>query len=67
MWDIPRRHYSLSWLLLILYMCAYFFSTKSETSNSKAVAQVLRHLVIFLIASKGYLYYVVWFAVNNIE
>lgn len=48
-------------------MCAYFIATKSETSNSKAVAQVLRQLVSFLIASKGYLDYVIWFAVNSIE
>ncbi|CAI5703256.1 unnamed protein product [Peronospora effusa] len=60
--------YVFYWLLLLLlYMCAYFLSTKSETSNSKAVAQVLRQLVIFLISSKGYLDYVIWFAVNNIE
>ncbi|KAF1794232.1 Phosphatidylinositol-4-phosphate 5-kinase, N-terminal domain [Phytophthora cactorum] len=60
--------YVFYWLLLLLlYMCAYFLSTKSDTSNSKAVAQVLRQLVIFLISSKGYLDYVIWFAVNNIE
>ncbi|KAL4087439.1 hypothetical protein PRIC1_013331 [Phytophthora ramorum] len=60
--------YVFYWLLLLLlYMCAYFLSTKSDTSNSKAVAQVLRQLVIFLIASRGYLDYVIWFAVNNIE
>ncbi|CAI5740189.1 unnamed protein product [Hyaloperonospora brassicae] len=60
--------YVFYWLLLLLlYMCAYFLSTKSDTSNSEAVAQVLRQLVIFLIASKGYLDYVIWFAVNNIE
>ena len=28
---------------------------------------MLRQLVIFLISSKGYLDYVIWFAVNNIE
>ncbi|KAG6597789.1 phosphatidylinositol-4-phosphate 5 kinase-like protein [Phytophthora cinnamomi] len=60
--------YVFYWLLLLLlYMCAYFLSTKSDTSNSKAVAQVLRQLVIFLISSKGYLDYVIWFAVNNIN
>ncbi|RLN57644.1 hypothetical protein BBJ29_000397 [Phytophthora kernoviae] len=60
--------YVFYWLLLLLlYMCAYFLSTQSNTSNSKAVAQVLRQLVIFLVSSKGYLDYVIWFAVNNIE
>lgn len=60
--------YVFYWLLLLLlYMCAYFISTKSDTSDSRAVAQVLRQLVAFLIASKGYLDYVIWFAVNSIE
>uniref|UniRef100_K3WGV7 PIPK domain-containing protein n=1 Tax=Globisporangium ultimum (strain ATCC 200006 / CBS 805.95 / DAOM BR144) TaxID=431595 RepID=K3WGV7_GLOUD len=60
--------YVFYWLLLLLlYMCAYFLSTKSDSSDSKAVAQVLRQLVIFLISSKGYLDYVIWFAVNSIE
>lgn len=60
--------YVFYWLLLLLlYMCAYFLSTKSTSSNSRDVAQVLRQLVIFLISSKGYLDYVIWFAVNNIE
>ncbi|CAI5745074.1 unnamed protein product [Peronospora destructor] len=60
--------YVFYWLLLLLlYMSAYFLSTKSNTSNSRAIAQVLRQLVIFLISSKGYLDYVIWFAVNNIE
>lgn len=54
-------------LLLLLYMCAYFLSTKSDNSDSKAVAQVLRQLVIFAMSSKGYLDYVIWFAVNSIE
>lgn len=57
------------WLfLLLLYMCAFFLATKSnQSSTSAAVAQVLRQLVAFLIASKGYLDFVIWFAVNNIE
>lgn len=60
--------YVFYWLLLLLlYMTAYFIATKSDTSNSKAIAQVLRQLVAFLIASKGYLDYVIWFAVNSIE
>nr|CCA15087.1 phosphatidylinositol4phosphate5kinase (PiPIPKD5) putative [Albugo laibachii Nc14] len=55
-------------LLLLLYMCAYFLATKSnQSANTQAVAQVLRQLVAFLIASKGYLDFVIWFAVNNIE
>jgi 1-phosphatidylinositol-4-phosphate 5-kinase len=49
-------------------MCAYFLSTKSnDSSDSQDAAQVLRQLVAFLIASKGYLDYVIWFAVNSIE
>ncbi|KAI9907641.1 hypothetical protein PsorP6_002986 [Peronosclerospora sorghi] len=38
-----------------------------STSNSKAVAQGLRQLMIFLIAYKISLDYVIWFDVNNIE
>lgn len=51
-------------------MSAYFLATKSESGDSadfSAGAQVVRQLVAFLIASKGYLDYVIWFAVNNIE
>ncbi|GLD93833.1 hypothetical protein PINS_up002438 [Pythium insidiosum] len=67
--------YVFYWLLLLLlYMCAYFVSSKSINSDGtskggseEAVAQVLRQLVAFLIASKGYLDYVIWFAVNSIE
>jgi len=63
--------YVFYWLLLLLlYMSAYFLATKSESNNSSdysAGAQVVRQLVTFLIASKGYLDYVIWFAVNNIE
>lgn len=63
--------YVFYWLLLLLlYMSAYFLATKSEDSNSSdysAGAQVVRQLVAFLISSKGYLDYVIWFAVNNIE
>lgn len=49
-------------------MSAYFLATKSgDSSTYSASAQVLRQLVVFLISSKGYLDYVIWFAVNNIE
>lgn len=67
--------YVFYWLLLLLmYMCAYFMSTKSMTKNgvseggsNEAIAQVLRQIVAFLISAKGYLDYVIWFAVNSIE
>ncbi|DAZ94785.1 TPA: hypothetical protein N0F65_002398 [Lagenidium giganteum] len=61
--------YVFYWLLLLLlYMCAYFLATNSAGDETKsAIAQVLRQLVVFLIASKGYLDYVIWFAVNSIE
>ncbi|TMW56358.1 hypothetical protein Poli38472_006368 [Pythium oligandrum] len=67
--------YVFYWLLLLLlYMCAYFMSTRSTNSDGttkggsdEAVAQVLRQMVAFLIASRGYLDYVIWFAVNSIE
>jgi 1-phosphatidylinositol-4-phosphate 5-kinase len=67
--------YVFYWLLLLLmYMCAYFMSTRSMTKNgvseggsNEAIAQVLRQIVAFLISAKGYLDYVIWFAVNSIE
>lgn len=67
--------YVFYWLLLLLmYMCAYFMASQSVDQNGvskggskEAVAQVLRQVVSFLIAAKGYLDYVIWFAVNSIE
>lgn len=62
--------YVFYWLLLLLlYMTAYFISSKEaeDTPSTGAAAQVLRQVVIFVIASKGYLDYVIWFAVNSIE
>ena len=66
-----RRNHQLHWC--ICFLMAAFAATihvrvllvdKSDTLNSEAVAQVLRQLVIFLIASKGYLDYVIWFDVT---
>lgn len=52
-------------------MCAYFLATNAAGANAtesqQQVAQVLRQLVAFLVSSKGYLDYVIWFAVNNID
>lgn len=71
--------YVFYWLLLLLlYMSAYFVSSKDkqdkesmEATNGDATIarspQTLRQVVIFAIAAKGYLDYVIWFAVNSIE
>ena len=60
-------------MLLGLYSVAYYFASIEATDllenpNAKSTAaQVLRQLVLFFIASKGYLDYIIWFAVNSIE
>lgn len=62
--------YVFYWLLLLLlYMSAYFVSSKVGGGSDETTigAQVLRQVVAFIISSKGYLDYVIWFAVNSIE
>ncbi|EQC30308.1 hypothetical protein SDRG_11885 [Saprolegnia diclina VS20] len=55
------------WLfLLFLYMSTYFV-TNSATHQDDLAPMVLKQFFMFLIASKGYLEYIIWFAVNNVQ
>ncbi|OQR90656.1 phosphatidylinositol-4-phosphate-5-kinase (Pi-PIPKD5), partial [Thraustotheca clavata] len=55
------------WLfLLFLYMSTYFV-TNSANEKDDLAPMVLKQFFTFLIASKGYLEYIIWFAVNNVQ
>ncbi|RHZ13811.1 hypothetical protein DYB37_000938, partial [Aphanomyces astaci] len=54
------------WLfLLFMYMSTYFVSDSYQTDPLNVIPMMMRQFFMFLVASKGYLEYIIWFAVNN--
>ncbi|KAF0690367.1 Aste57867_18202 [Aphanomyces stellatus] len=55
------------WLfLLFMYMSTYFVTRNYKGEDSiSLVPMIMRQFFMFLVASKGYLEYIIWFAVNN--
>ncbi|CAK4105955.1 unnamed protein product [Aphanomyces euteiches] len=54
------------WLfLLFMYMSTFFVAQNYLDNPLDVVPMVMRQFFVFMVASKGYLEYIIWFAVNN--
>jgi 1-phosphatidylinositol-4-phosphate 5-kinase len=48
-------------------MSTYFVTDANADNQDDIPSAILKQFLMFLIASKGYLEYIIWFAVNNVK